>query len=749
MTRLFFSTVTFLMVGGAVLAVVPAQEASETRHPDSSSVVSGVAEGRNSQGVRSTQYLHSAGRAVAAEYRQDLGSKAAPSSPGGWRAPSETIMLVAASEDEPTGGLRSVLTRKSTLADASRQPAAPPQTRLDPPSPMSSEQDTLAEGETELSRNQQPVLEESVSEEQSSVLDAPSSLAPSFPAQAAASPFAPLDPPAASSSGEPAVGEFSSGDGAHASSRRTYRDLPGGPQPPSMVTRSVAPSRTLASQESSGGTASGDTLNSSTGALLRVDTTGPEAIIIGEVADLSVRLSNLGVTDAQRANVRITIPRNLELVSSEVEDGTAGVQQETSSGSVLVWTIDRIAARAERRMTLRVIPRTATPLELPVEWSVAPISTIARIEVQQPRLELALQGPSELVYGDTQVFTVTVSNPGNGDARQVALRLTLGEDSTDNLQIGTVAAGVSRKYEVEVTARQAGPMTIMAVVQGANELRAEAQEQIQVRRADLKLETAGSGMQFAGSVGTYQVRVINQGDAAAEQLKATVRLPSSAKYVEGLENAEQLGNELTWAVGRLAAGEERTYRFFCQLNQAGEARFDMAVRNEGGLETSSSVVTRVESIADLKMTINDPTSPIPVGEEVLYEIQIVNRGTKAAEQVQVIAQFSDGIEPVAVEGSPAELMPGQAVFQPLARVNPGETITLKVKARADRDGNHIFRAELRCSDPEYRLVAEDTTTFYDTELLGSSVESTTVSPSNAPAGNPAHTSRRGAGSIGR
>jgi hypothetical protein len=665
MTRLFFGTVTFLMVSGAVLAVIPAQEGTRIRYSDASNVVGGAAGGSNPQGVRSTQHLHRAGRAVTAEYRQDLGSESAPSSAGGWRAPSETIMLTAASEDQPTGGLRSVLTRRSTLADPPGQTAAPPQTRLEPPSSTSSGQEALEAGETELSRDLQPAFEEPESDAQSTLLDAPSNLAPSSPAQAEASPFAPLDPPAASTGTEPAVGEFSRGDGAHASSRRTYRDHPTGPEPSSIAARSVVPSRILASQESSNGTASGDTLNSSTGALLRVDTTGPEAVIVGEVANLSVRLSNLGVTDAQRASVRITIPRNLELVSSEVEDGTAGVQQETSSGSVLVWAIDRIAARAERRMILRVIPRTAAPLELPVEWSVAPISTVARIEVQQPRLELALQGPSELVYGDTQVFTVTVSNPGNGDARQVALRLTLGDDSTDNLQIGTIAAGVSRKYEVEVTARQAGPMTIMAVVQGANDLSAEAQEHIQVRRADLKLEAIGSGMQFAGSVGTYQVRVINHGDAAAEQLQAKVRLPASAKYLQGLENAQQVGNELTWSVGRLAVGEERTYRFFCQLNQAGEARFDIAVRNEAGLETSSSVVTRVESIADLKMTVNDPTSPIPVGEEVLYEIQIVNRGTKAAQQVQVIAQFSEGIEPVAVEGSPAELVPGQAVFQPL------------------------------------------------------------------------------------
>jgi uncharacterized repeat protein (TIGR01451 family) len=420
-----------------------------------------------------------------------------------------------------------------------------------------------------------------------------------------------------------------------------------------MVAQPPVAAKTPASPGTSG-TQSADTLNSSTGALLRVDMVGPEAITIGEAALLSVRLSNLGATEAQNASVRVVVPKHLELVSTEVETGSTHTQPESVSGSILVWAIDRIPARAERRMTLKVVPRTAAPLELPVEWSVAPISTVARIQVQQPRLELSLHGPDELVFGDTKMFTVTVSNPGSGEAKQVALRLALGDESADTLQIGTIPAGISRKYEVEVTARQAGQMTIQAVVQGANDLQAETQQRIQVRRADLKIEALGSAMKYAGSVGTYQVRVANQGDAAADNVQAVVRLPASAQYVQGLEDAKQQGNELAWSVGRLAAGEERTFRFFCQLNQEGNARFDIAIRNEGGSETVSSLVTRVEAIADLKMTVNDPKSPVPVGEEVLYEIQIANRGTKAATQVQVVAQFSDGIEPVSVEGSPAE-----------------------------------------------------------------------------------------------
>lgn len=757
MTRLLFTWVTISIVFGVGVAYIAAQEASWTSR---------------SGGSQLTQRLHGAGQAVTAEYQQGLGERANPSlnGPDQPKSSQEPFVLVAATEDGPAGGLRSVLTRRSTLADAAQQAAEPSSSRSEPAeSPPASRQSSGAAepSETRLSQAEQPGILEAVPDRVASALSPLNPpIVPSRPLDVGPG-DAPLQPPAPLTDAGPSRGDAgpSLGDGgpsmeepapihdtplsqdATISSRRVHRDASQQNLTSSIATKPAAVTDPKTSAKSVPGSTASDTLNSSTGALLRVDTVGPEAIAVGETADLTVSLTNLGVTEAHQASVRVTLPQHLELVSSQVEEGTARVQQESISGSVLVWSIDHLPARAERRMMLRVIPRTAAPLELPIEWFVAPLASVARIQVQQPRLELLLQGPSEVVYGDTKLFTVTVSNPGDGDARHVSLRLSLGDESGDDLEIGTLAAGVSRKYEVEVTARQAGSLAINAIVQGANDLRAEARELLQVRRAELKLETAGSGMQYAGSVGTYQVRVVNQGDAATDNLVALVRLPASADYLRGLEQAEQHGDRLTWPVGRLAAGEERIYRFFCQLNQPGDARFDIAVRNDRDVESASSLVTRVEAIADLKMTINDPASPVPVGEDVLYEIQIVNRGSRAANQVQVVAQFSDGIEPVAVEGSPAELVPGQAVFAPIAHVNPGQTVTLKVKAKADREGSHIFRAELRCSDPEYRLVAEDTTTFYESGLMVSPGQST--SPSDAPAGSAARAPRWGAETITR
>jgi hypothetical protein len=96
----------------------------------------------------------------------------------------------------------------------------------------------------------------------------------------------------------------------------------------------------------------------------------------------------------------------------------------------------------------------------------------------------------------------------------------------------------------------------------------------------------------------------------------------------------------------------------------------------------------------------------------VYEIHIANRGTKAATKVSVIAQFSQGIEPITATGAQAEVVPGQVVFQVIPKIEPGQELTLVVRARAESEGNKRFRAEVTSEESDTQLVAQETTYFY-------------------------------------
>ena len=122
--------------------------------------------------------------------------------------------------------------------------------------------------------------------------------------------------------------------------------------------------------------------------------------------------------------------------------------------------------------------------------------------------------------------------------------------------------------------------------------------------------------------------------------------------------------------------------------------------------------TRVESVANLVMDVKDPAGPVALGEDAVYELRIRNRGTKEAENVEVFAYFSRGVEPVAAEGAPNRIMPGQVIFQPIPSIAPGAETVMKVRARAEVAGNHVFRAEAHCKPLSARLISEATNLFY-------------------------------------
>jgi hypothetical protein len=78
----------------------------------------------------------------------------------------------------------------------------------------------------------------------------------------------------------------------------------------------------------------------------------------------------------------------------------------------------------------------------------------------------------------------------------------------------------------------------------------------------------------------------------------------------------------------------------------------------------------------------------------------------------VLTYFSNGVEPVSAEGHTHHISPGQVAFDLIPAIPPAGEYTLKVKAKAELAGNHVFRAEVHCKATGTRLVREEVTHFY-------------------------------------
>jgi uncharacterized repeat protein (TIGR01451 family) len=442
---------------------------------------------------------------------------------------------------------------------------------------------------------------------------------------------------------------------------------------------------------------------------LRVHTTGPAAVILGREATWKVEIENAGATVANEVTISIHLPSSVEVVGTKASLGNAGQGAPPAEDSVLTWTIPQLAARAQARLDVRAVPKSAGSFELRADWKCRPNPIAAHVEVQEPKLEIAISGPAEVNYGETHLYTVVFSNPGTGDAENVKVALSPlspGDRSDIESTIGMIPAGGKKQMQIEFVARQAGTMEIKLRATGDDSIKTEAAKQVKVKRAQLAVAVRGPSLHYAGVPAMYKITVSNVGDAPASDVSLAAALPPGAKPAEN-----SIGGA-AWKIGDMDAGAERVIEFACEFTAGGEITIAAHAEAADNLSASGEAITQVEAIAELKLAVNDPRGAQPVGEDAVYEVVVTNRGTRAAQNVEVLGQFSEGIEPVAAAGAPAELVVGQVIFKPLAQIAPGQSLTLKITARAEKAGDLVFRAEVRCTDPETKLVSESTTRYF-------------------------------------
>ena len=451
--------------------------------------------------------------------------------------------------------------------------------------------------------------------------------------------------------------------------------------------------------------------------VLRVVTHGPRTVVVGKESAYILKVQNASDQPANGVVIDVKIPSGADVTQANATNGRARHEAVGEQEGRVRWNIEQVDPHSIEEITIHVVPRDSNPFELAVNWSFNPEASFAQIDVQEPKLEILLTGPSDILYGQSKVYTIIVRNPGTGDAENVVLNLLPinRNDAAGVRRLGTLPAGRSEQIDVELTAQQPGQIWIRAQAFGNNGLRAEVSEEVLVRRANLEVSLAAPEVKYAGTVAEYDVRVVNSGDAVAENVVATAVLPQGAAYVNGGGNNAQYdetSGRVTWTLDSLSPGAQRTVSLKCVLGTPGANRLEVVAEAADDLASFQSTVTMVEALADLKLTIEDPQGPVSIDDTAVYEVHLVNRGSKPAESIRVYAFFSEGIEATEVLGGEARIEPGQVVFEEIDQIGPGQEFLFKITAKASEVGDHIFRAEVTCQDPDTELAAQETTRFY-------------------------------------
>ena len=195
---------------------------------------------------------------------------------------------------------------------------------------------------------------------------------------------------------------------------------------------------------------------------IRVITNGPSEVMIRQKNEYEIRVENRGSIDAKGVLVRALIPDWADVQGKNATVGEIDSQGETGSER-LVWIIDNLPAGTSEQMFVRLMAARSGTYNLDVDWTLVPQRSVAQVMVHEPRLELAIEGPDQVVYGHSQSYKVRVLNPGDGVAANVVFTLSPNSATPQTQRIGDIPAGKEAQFEVELTAQDLGDLKIQGL----------------------------------------------------------------------------------------------------------------------------------------------------------------------------------------------------------------------------------------------------------------------------------------------
>ena len=451
---------------------------------------------------------------------------------------------------------------------------------------------------------------------------------------------------------------------------------------------------------------------------VKVTVKGPSTILVNEDGRYEIIAKNEGTESLNGLIVQVTVPKQVTISNVDVTDGVAHPDND-QDGNTIIWELEQIPAGGAKSAVLMLKTPAAEHFALGVEWTVMPQNAEMKIEVQQPQLAIALEGPSEVHFGKPQIYRIRVRNTGNADVRAVSVAMTAEPYGSNQSEIGDIAIGSERIVEVELTFQQAGLLPIVATA-GSTVSKVDARSAIEVlvKQSELVATWYGPTEFYQGSVIDYELELSNTGSIAADSTNCVVKLPPGSDLVSLPPGASRNGDQIRWEMKKLAPHEKQVFPMRVTLSNIGENQIAFTGECSSSTMTRADFKTNIDSIADLHLTVSDPVAPAPVGQPVVYEVVIANRGKKSASDIQVIAQFSDGIEPVRMEGYAGRIVPGQAIFNSIPNIGPNEKLVLRIHAEASKPGVHRFRVEVKSKGSDTDLLEEESTRYLATSVRG-------------------------------
>ncbi len=438
----------------------------------------------------------------------------------------------------------------------------------------------------------------------------------------------------------------------------------------------------------------------------------PDSIPVGESFQYHLTVHNR--TDCLLEQLTVT-----ENYAEHFTPKATAPEAEVLSGNKLRWQAGALPAGESKTFTVEGVATEPGDVKncATVRYA-AKLCTKTRAE--QAELKLTKKMPEETLICDDIPIRLTVSNVGSGTARNVEVTDTLpnGLEAKNGkrrlvFQAGDLDEGESRKFHIVASAADTGTYKNKATARGRRNIKAEATGTVVVRAPQLNVTKSGTQKQYAGRPLQYTIKVTNTGDAAAENVKITDKVPDGMEFVSAGAEGKLSEGAVVWKNRRIGAGKSKEVSLKLRALQPGDVTNRVEVSGACAPTVADSTESQIVGVAATLLEVIDEKDPLEVGQVGTYVITVTNQGTAASRNVTISCNLEDNFEYVSSTGPTSGTVEGDTVsFEPLETLAAKDEVKWRVKVKAVKAGDVRFETRLKSNQLDRPVKETEATTVY-------------------------------------
>ena len=398
----------------------------------------------------------------------------------------------------------------------------------------------------------------------------------------------------------------------------------------------------------------------------------------GDNVTYTVTVTNDGIGDAKDVVVRDILGEGLTFV-----DATGNYTFDEATRTV-TWIVDLAKGESKVFSVIAIVSGYGN-----VTNSLVVGNRTTGVNVTVPEINPDKTVDNEIPnFGDNVTYTVTVTNDGIGDAKDVVVRDILGEgltfvDATGNYSFDEATRTVT--WIVDLAKGESKVFSVIAIVSGYGNVTnslvvGNRTTGVNVTVPEINPDkTVDNEIPNFGDNVTYTVTVTNDGIGDANNVVITDVLDKGLKFLNATGNFtyDEKTGTITWTVD-LAKGETKTFNVNVTVLGYGVLPNTVAVGNK----TAVRNITVPEIITVKEVNSSD----IHIGDEITYTITVSNSGKINATNVVIRDILPEGLKFInASNGGVYDPVTGIITW--ILNITANSTVDLTVDVCVNKSGN--------------------------------------------------------------